>query len=73
VCLAIGITSSLVVILSFNAAGATNVLTNPGFETGSLSGWTTVGLYNSIQSSAGMAHGGVDFYKVYGQFNAAYN
>src|ERR1022692_548326 len=64
---------ALVVILSFNAAGATNVLTNPGFETGSLSGWTTVGLYNSIQSSAGMAHGGVDFYKVYGQFNAAYN
>jgi beta-glucanase (GH16 family) len=64
---------ALVVILSFNAAGATNVLTNPGFETGSLSGWTTIGPNNSIQSSAGMAHGGVDFYKVYGQFNAAYN
>ena len=52
---------------------AANILTNSGFETASLAGWTAFGLYNSIQSGASVAHGGVNYYKVYGQFSGATN
>ena len=48
-----------------------HLLSNPGFESGSLSGWTTFGANNSIQS--GGAHSGTYFYKVYGQFITATN
>ena len=54
-------------------AANTNVLGNPGFESGSLSGWSTFGTYNYIQTGASVAHGGTYYYKVYGQFNASYN
>jgi len=52
-----------------NARG--NILTNSGFETGDFTGWTTFGGNNLIQSVG--AHGGVDYYKVYGQFNNTSN
>ncbi len=51
---------------------AANILANPGFESGSLSSWSTFGPNNSIQSGAG-AHGGSYYYKVYGQFTGATN
>ncbi len=52
---------------------ATNVLTNPGFETTGLTGWTTFGPNNYGENTAGQAHGGANFYKVYGAFNGAQN
>ena len=54
----------------------TNILTNPGFETGSLSGWTAFGntIGNvSVQSSASQAHSGTYYFKTYGRFNGATN
>src|SRR5271154_1735145 len=54
-------------------ASAANVLTNPGFETTGLAGWTTFGPNNSSENTAGIAHGGVNFYKVYGSFIGAQN
>jgi beta-glucanase (GH16 family) len=52
---------------------AANVLTNPGFETTSLAGWTTFGPNNNSENTAGIAHGGANFYKVYGSFIGAQN
>jgi len=57
-------------------AANTNILTNPGFETGSFSGWTSFGnvLPNvSVQSGASQAHSGTYYLKAYGQFIAATN
>lgn len=54
-------------------AGAANVLNNPGFETPGLAGWTTFGPNNYSENTAGIAHGGTNFYKVYGAFTAAQN
>ncbi len=54
-------------------AGAANVLTNPGFETPGLAGWTTFGPNNHSENTPGIAHGGTNFYKVYGAFNGAQN
>ncbi len=54
----------------------TNILTNPGFETGSLSGWTAFGntIGNvSVQSSASQAHSGTYYLKTYGRFIGATN
>ncbi len=50
---------------------AANILTNSGFETGDFTGWTTFGGNNLVQS--GGAHSGVNYYKVYGQFNGVSN
>src|SRR5258708_14236081 len=52
-------------------ARAVNVLTNPGFETTGLAGWTTFGPNNYSENTAGIAHGGVNYYKVYGSYNSA--
>src|SRR6185312_15430468 len=54
-------------------AGAANVLTNPGFETPSLAAWTTFGPNNYAEHTAGIAHGGTNYYKVYGAFAGAQN
>ncbi len=54
-------------------ADAANLLSNPGFETPSLAGWTTFGPNNYSQNTAGIAHGGNNFYKVYGAFVGAQN
>lgn len=62
--------------LSVNGLGAANVLTNPGFESGNLTGWTTYGnsIGNaSVQSGAGVAHSGTYYFKSYGQFIGATN
>jgi len=39
-------------------AAGTNVVANPGFETGSLSSWTSCGTANSAAVSTSQAHGG---------------
>jgi beta-glucanase (GH16 family) len=52
---------------------AANVLANLGFETAGFAGWTTFGPNNSSENTAGIAHGGVNFYKVYGAFIGAQN
>jgi beta-glucanase (GH16 family) len=54
-------------------ARAANVLTNPGFETSGLAGWTAFGPNNHSENTPGIAHGGVNFYKVYGSFVGAQN
>ena len=54
----------------------TNILSNPGLETGSFTGWTTFGnvLPNvSVQSGASQAHSGTYYLKTYGQFIGAAN
>ena len=65
-----------VVLMTFLSAGemnAANTLTNSGFETAALAGWSTFGPNNSSQTDAGVAHGGVSYSKVYGQFNGSTN
>jgi beta-glucanase (GH16 family) len=66
-----GFLSAIAAVVAVNATGATNILTNPGFESGSLSGWSTFGPNNYIQTS--VPHSGSRYCKVYGQFNGAYN
>ena len=65
--------AALVVFLFAGKIHASNILANPGFESGSLSSWTTFGANNSIQSGGSGAHGGTYYCKVYGQFIAATN
>src|SRR5690348_6382893 len=68
--------SVITAALSVNMLGATNVLTNPGFESGTLSSWTTYGnsIGNaSVVSGAGVAHSGTYYFKSYGQFITATN
>ena len=57
-------------------AADTNILANPGFEAGSLAGWTNYGnsIGNaSVQSGASQSHSGTYYFKSYGQFIAATN
>ena len=70
---AVGGCAALVVFLFAGEMHAANILTNSGFETASLAGWTPFGANNYSQSGAGVAHGGVNYCKVYGQFNGATN
>src|ERR1035437_6157039 len=70
---AVGGGAALVVFLFAGKIHAANILTNSGFETASLAGWTPFGANNYSQSGAGVAHGGVNYCKVYGQFNGATN
>jgi beta-glucanase (GH16 family) len=52
--------------------GAQNILNNWGFEMGSFTNWTTFQSHNYVQSGS-LAHGGNNYYKVYGQFNSTIN
>jgi beta-glucanase (GH16 family) len=54
---------------------AQNILTNAGFEAGSLSGWTTYGnsIGNVSVQSGASAHSGTYYLKTYGQFINAQN
>ena len=70
---AVGGGAALVALLFAGEMHAANILTNSGFETASLAGWTPFGANNYSQSGAGVAHGGINYYKVYGQFNGATN
>jgi beta-glucanase (GH16 family) len=69
---AAGLTFAVGLVFAFEA-GAANVLTNPGFETPGLAGWTTFGPNNYSQTTPGLAHSGTNFYKVYGSFVGAQN
>ena len=60
-------------LLSTKPGLAANILGNPGFETGSLTNWTTFGANNYLLSGGSGAHSGTYYYKVYGAFSAAYN
>jgi beta-glucanase (GH16 family) len=74
-CLArlVGASVALMACLSAGEMHAANILTNSGFETAALAGWSTFGPNNSSQTGAGVAHGGVSYCKVYGQFNGSTN
>ncbi len=60
-------------LTSASQALAGNVLANPGFETGDLTGWTTYGANNYVISNSAIAHSGSWFYKVYQAFNGQVN
>jgi beta-glucanase (GH16 family) len=70
---AIGALVALFAVMFSVKVLASNILTNSGFETTALAGWTTFGGNNSSVSGASVAHSGTNYYKVYGQFNGAYN
>jgi beta-glucanase (GH16 family) len=70
---AIGGCFAIIVLLSAGKLHAANILINSGFETGSLTNWTTFGGNNYSIPGASIAHGGVNYYKVYGQFSNATN
>lgn len=52
---------------------AANLLSNPGFETGDLGGWTTYGANTYVLDNSAIAHGGNYFFKVYQAFNSQIN
>jgi len=62
-------------LMSAKQAFAANILSNPGFETESLTNWTIFGIYNSVQISNAYVtpHGGTCCYTVTGQFIGAVN
>ena len=65
--------------MSIMSALAGNVLTNPGFEsdaigeTSTLLGWNTYGGNAYSETSATIAHGGTNYFKVYQAFNGQVN
>ncbi|HEV2328381.1 MAG TPA: family 16 glycosylhydrolase [Verrucomicrobiae bacterium] len=60
-------------ILMAGQIEAANVLSNPGFETGNLGGWTTYGANTSVLNNPAIAHSGNDYFKVYQAFNSQVN
>ena len=63
---------ALTALFSAGEIYASNILTNSGFETANLSGWTTFGV-NNYSQTGGSPHSGLNYYKVYGQFTGANN
>jgi beta-glucanase (GH16 family) len=70
-----GAAVALIALLSASELRASNILTNAGFEAGSLSGWTTYGnsIGNVSVQSGASAHSGTYYLKTYGQFIGAQN
>ena len=68
-----GVFIAIIILLFTGTLHAANILINSGFEAGSLSNWTAFSGNNYSISDAGIAHGGVNYYKVYGQFNSTTN
>ena len=64
---------AIIVLLFTGTLHAANILINPGFEAGSLTNWTAFGGNNYTVSGASIAHDGVNYYKVYGQFSSTTN
>ncbi|MGD1087609.1 MAG: family 16 glycosylhydrolase [Verrucomicrobiota bacterium] len=68
-------TTGLVVVSSLLLTGemrAQNILSNPGFEMGSFTNWTTFQSNNYIESGSPALSGNY-YYKVYGQFSGVTN
>jgi beta-glucanase (GH16 family) len=69
----IGVFVAIITLQFTEILHATNILINSGFEAGSLTNWTAFGGNNYSVSDASIAHDGVNYYKVYGQFNSTTN
>ena len=54
-------------------ARAANLLSNPGFETGTFAGWTLYGANDYVMNSSAIAHSGSYYFKVYQVFNGQTN
>jgi beta-glucanase (GH16 family) len=52
---------------------AANLLGNPGFETGDLSGWMTYGANTYVISNSSIAYNGTNYFKVYQAFSGQIN
>lgn len=63
----------LLILLPAGYVNAANVLSNPGFETGNLGGWTAYGANTSVLNNSAIAHSGSDYFKVYQAFNGQIN
>ncbi|HVU27538.1 MAG TPA: family 16 glycosylhydrolase, partial [Verrucomicrobiae bacterium] len=71
---AVGICVWFAVVLFAGEIHASNILTNAGFETGDLTGWTSYGnSIGNVSVQSGGAHGGTYYLKTYGQFIGANN
>ena len=68
-----GVFVAIITLLFTGTLNAANILINSGFEAGSLTNWTAFGGNNYSVSDASIAHDGVNYYKVYGQFNSTTN
>jgi beta-glucanase (GH16 family) len=68
-------TASIAVFLAIfaNTSFASNILSNPGFETGDLTGWTSFGPNTYVEGNEATPHGGADYLKMYGAFIGALN
>jgi beta-glucanase (GH16 family) len=68
-------TASIAVFLTIfaNTSFGSNILINPGFETGDLTGWTAFGPNAFVEGNETTPHGGSYYLKTYGAFIAATN
>jgi beta-glucanase (GH16 family) len=62
----LAVSTAIAAALSLHAPAQTNLLANPGFESGNLSVWSTFGANNYVESGA--AYSGTYYYKVYGNY-----
>jgi len=69
---AVGGCVAFAVLLFAGEMRAQNILTNSGFENGTITNWTTLQTNNYVESGS-PAHSGNYYYKVYGQFTGSTN